>query len=117
MVQTFDKLYKEQATNSIFLFKLIHRMMSADSELSIAILQLFTNLTSQFPKFVTGVITRESIEGALKKKISAEQIIRYLCMHAHPMLRKPGHHMPMEVLDQIRIWDEEFHRRAPDRAE
>ncbi|KNE60571.1 transcription factor tfb2 [Allomyces macrogynus ATCC 38327] len=80
------------------------------SELQIAILKLFVDITFRFPTFVMGVITRESIERALKKNITAEQIIQYLTTNAHPLMRKTSPILPLTVVDQIRLWEMDMNR-------
>ena len=41
----------------------------------------------RFPNIIVGMITRESIRGALANGITAQQIVHYLGTHAHPQTR------------------------------
>ena len=56
--------------------------------LRIAILNLFVTLKSRFPNLVVGQLTRDRVKSALKKGITADQIIAYLEHHAHPQMQK-----------------------------
>lgn len=58
-----------------------------NSPLEIAILNLFVHLKVRFANLVIGIITRESIRGALENGITADQIIKFLDAHAHPQMR------------------------------
>ncbi|CAI8016685.1 General transcription factor IIH subunit 4 [Geodia barretti] len=57
-----------------------------DSQLQISILSLFCQLQYRFPNMVVGTITRESIHQALINGITAEQILSFLRLHAHPQM-------------------------------
>lgn len=78
--------------------------------LQIAVLDLFLALRSRFPNLVMGMITRESIKSALSNGITAQQIITYLTVHAHPQMRKQTPLLPPTVVDQIRLWELEKNR-------
>lgn len=81
------------------------------SALQIAVLNLFCRLTARFPNMVCGALTRESIREALKKGITADQIVLYLGTHAHPQMRRSqGPLLPPTVVDQIRLWELEKDR-------
>lgn len=80
------------------------------SPLQIAILQLFTRLSTRYPNMVAGKITRESIRRAVGMGITAEQIITFLNAHAHPEMRKDNPVLPPTVVDQIRLWQIEGER-------
>jgi transcription initiation factor TFIIH subunit 4 len=58
-----------------------------NSLLQIAVLSLFTRLTTRFPNLVSGKLTRDSITRAVKTGISSAQIISYLTSHAHPQMQ------------------------------
>ncbi|EPE31622.1 hypothetical protein GLAREA_12378 [Glarea lozoyensis ATCC 20868] len=87
-----------------------------DSPLQIAVLALFTKLTTRYPNMVTGRVTRESVYRAVSSGISSDQIITYLSTHAHPELLKAsaakggGPVLPPTVVDQIRLWQIENER-------
>jgi transcription initiation factor TFIIH subunit 4 len=80
------------------------------SLLQIAILSLFTKLTTRFPNLVSGKLTKESITRAVKLGISSSQIISYLTAHAHPQMQKNQPFIPPTVMDQIRLWEYEGER-------
>jgi transcription initiation factor TFIIH subunit 4 len=77
------------------------------SLLQIAVLSLFTKLTTRFPNLVSGKLTKESITRAIKLGISSQQILSYLSSHAHPQMRGVIH---PTVMDQIRLWEYEGER-------
>ena len=54
------------------------------SQLQTAILRLFTRCECILPNLFVGVLTRESVVGALASGLSADQIVGYLRQHAHP---------------------------------
>ncbi|KAH8145083.1 uncharacterized protein LAJ45_10863 [Morchella importuna] len=81
-----------------------------NSPLQIAVLNLFVRLTTRFPNLVSGRISRHSIQEAIKMGITADQIISYLTVHAHPQMRKNLVILPPTVVDQIRLWQIEGER-------
>lgn len=80
------------------------------SPLQIAVLALFTKLSTRYPNMVSGRVTRESIRRAIEHGITSDQIISYLQTHAHPQLRKKNPILPPTVVDQIRLWQIENER-------
>lgn len=80
------------------------------SPLQIAVLALFTKLSTRYPNMVSGRVTRESIRRAIEHGITSDQIISYLLTHAHPQLRKKNPILPPTVVDQIRLWQLENER-------
>ncbi|KAF2267920.1 transcription factor Tfb2 [Lojkania enalia] len=80
------------------------------SLLQIAVLSLFTKLTTRFPNLVSGKLTKESITRAVKLGISSSQILSYLTSHAHPQMQKNQPFLPPTVMDQIRLWEYEGER-------
>lgn len=86
-----------------------------ESPLQIAVLNLFSNLKTRFANMVTGQINRDSVRFALSNGITAEQIITYLSVHAHPRMKGADHVLPPTVVDQIKLWQLEMDRiRATD---
>lgn len=99
-----------------------------DSPLQIALLGQFARLRSRHANLVTGKMTKGSIQRAIQRGITAEQIISYLSSHAHPQMRKkaqaeqallrsrnvePGRAVPVippTILDQIHLWEIERER-------
>jgi transcription initiation factor TFIIH subunit 4 len=86
------------------------------SPLQIAVLSLFTKLSTRYPNMVSGRVTRDSIRQAISHGITSDQIISYLSTHAHPQLFKTsaaqsgGPVLPPTVVDQIRLWQIENER-------
>ncbi|KAF2500515.1 transcription factor Tfb2 [Lophium mytilinum] len=80
------------------------------SHLQIAVLSLFARLSSRFPNLVSGKLTKDSIQRAIKLGIEARQIIDYLTAHAHPQMQKNNPVLPPTVMDQIRLWEYEGER-------
>lgn len=80
------------------------------SPLQIAVLALFTKLSTRYPNMVSGRITRASISRAIEHGITSDQIISYLQTHAHPQMRKKLPVLPPTVVDQIRLWQIENER-------
>ncbi|CAG2119225.1 unnamed protein product, partial [Medioppia subpectinata] len=68
-----------------------------ESTIQIALLAIFTEMQYRFPKFVLGVITRESCRQAFKCGITAKQIVNYLVMHSHPQLHHQNPIIPGTV--------------------
>lgn len=81
-----------------------------NSPLAIAILDLFARLGTRFPNLVTAKLTRSSIQAAIANGITADQIIDYLKVHAHPQMKKNALVLPPTVVDQIRLWQIEGER-------
>lgn len=93
-----------------------------NSQLQIEILSLFTRLVTRYPNMVAGRITRDSIQGAIAKGITSQQIISYLTSHAHGVMnvekedaatgyKAPSRpQIPPTVVDQIRLWQIEGDR-------
>lgn len=81
------------------------------SSLQIAILKLFVQLLLRLPGLVVGVLTRESIQQAINKGISSEQIITYLRSNSHPKAREAViDGVPESVVEQVELWANEQHR-------
>jgi transcription initiation factor TFIIH subunit 4 len=80
------------------------------SPLQIAVLALFTKLSTRYPNMVSGRVTRDSIRRAIEHGITSDQIISYLTTHAHPQMRKKLPVLPPTVVDQIRLWQIENER-------
>ena len=59
-----------------------------DSRLYRAILRLFMREDFIFPNLIVGMLTRDSLQDAFKKKITTRQIMNFLEAHAHPRTRE-----------------------------
>ena len=79
------------------------------------ILRLFTRADYRLPNLYVGMLTRESVQNALRSGVDAEQIVAYLRAHAHKQVRKKKPSVPSTVCDQIRLWARDMQRvRADD---
>lgn len=81
-----------------------------DSLIQIAIISLFCKLQHRFPNLISGKLTKESVQQAVKQGITSEQIIAYLTTYAHPQMQKNKTFIPPTVMDQIRLWEYEGER-------
>ena len=87
------------------------------SKLHISTLALFCDVESyrRLPNVIFFHITRDSIRSAFRLGVKADQILRFLHVHAHPMLRSGDHQLvPSNVTDQILLWDRERRRAVMD---
>lgn len=90
------------------------------SKLHISTLGLFCDISTyrQLPNVIIFFITRDSIKSALRLGVTASQILRFLQVHAHPMLRNNNSGevplVPANVRDQILLWDRERRRVVMD---
>jgi len=83
------------------------------SKLHISTLALFCDVESyrRLPNVIFFHITRDSIRSAFRLGVKADQILRFLHVHAHPMLRNGDRLLvPSNVTDQILLWDRERRR-------
>ena len=64
----------------------------------------------RFPGFCLGILTRESVREALKGGITAEQIINFLNINAHPSITNKNNPVPPTIMDQIKLWEVERDR-------
>jgi transcription initiation factor TFIIH subunit 4 len=82
-----------------------------DSNLQVALLGLFCELMYRFPNLAVGILTRDSVRQALKSGITAEQIVGFLRLHAHPRMLALGPPvLPPTIVDQIKLWENERNR-------
>jgi len=87
------------------------------SKLHVATLGLFCDIQSyrRLPNVIFFHLTRDSIRSAFRLGVTADQILRFLHVHAHPMLRREGQRLvPANVSDQILLWDRERRRVVMD---
>lgn len=87
-----------------------------NSPIKIALLSLFVHLQYLTPNLIVGTITRESVRAAIASGISADQILRYLYLNAHPQMRKRTPVLPETIVEQIRLWENERNRISTDKA-
>ncbi|XP_063225175.1 general transcription factor IIH subunit 4 isoform X2 [Bacillus rossius redtenbacheri] len=82
-----------------------------DSNLQVALLGLFCELMYRFSNLAVGILTRESVRQALRSGITAEQIVGFLRLHAHPRMVATGPPvLPPTVVDQVKLWENERNR-------
>jgi len=87
------------------------------SKLHISTLGLFCDVSSfrRLPNVIFYHITRDSIRSAFRLGVTADQILRFMLVHAHPMLRNEGLPLiPANVRDQVLLWDREQRRVVMD---
>ncbi|EJU04542.1 transcription factor Tfb2 [Dacryopinax primogenitus] len=108
---TSSKHEKAASSEGFIILETNYRVYAyTENPLQIAVLNLFVALHSRFENLVIGRLTRESIKAALANGITADQIISYLTVHAHPMMHKNNPVLPVTVQDQIRLWQLEKNR-------
>ncbi|KZT58068.1 putative TFB2-TFIIH subunit [Calocera cornea HHB12733] len=107
--------HEKAASEGFIILETNYRLYAyTENPLQVAVLNLFVTLHSRFENLVVGRVTRESIKGALANGITADQIISYLTVHAHPMMHKNSPVLPVTVQDQIRLWELENNRLKSD---
>jgi len=77
------------------------------SELHFALLKLFVDFSVSLPNMAIGKITRAKAKEAFQSGITAEQIIDFLCVHAHPLVKAQRPIVPANVVDQLVLWQSE----------
>lgn len=82
------------------------------SDLQVALIGLFCEMVYRFPNLSVAILTRDSVRQALRSGITAEQILLFLRMHAHPETKRKrgGSPLPSTVVDQIKLWEIERNR-------
>jgi len=107
----FDNALRSSEGKGFIVIETNYRIYAyTSSKLQIAVLQLFTRLSTRYPNMVSGKITRDSIRRAVAMGITSDQIVSYLNTHAHPQMRKRNPILPPTVVDQIRLWQIEGER-------
>ena len=74
----------------------------ATSKLVLATLNLFADLTTRLPNLVVGTISRDAVKRCVARGIRVPQIVKFLTVHAHPVMRTKG--LPQNVTDQMALW-------------
>jgi len=80
------------------------------SDLQVALVGLFCQMVYRFPNLSVAILTRDSVRQALRSGITADQIISFLRMHAHPEMKRREAVLPATVVDQIKLWELERDR-------
>jgi transcription initiation factor TFIIH subunit 4 len=87
------------------------------SPIDIAVICLFTQPLTRLPNLVVGIVTRDSIRQALMAGITADQILAYLQLKAHPaLIAENTAAVPIAVSEQISLWATERARVHCNRA-
>jgi len=87
----------------------------SNSFLKLALISLFTKVENQFPNMISGHLTKESIQAAIRVGVEASEIIQFLENHIHPVIMTNGvkkkndilRFLPSNVAEQILIWEAE----------
>lgn len=112
--ETVDDTSADKVSNGKVIVETNFRVYAYTSSLlQLAIIALFTEMTYRFQDMSVGMITRESVRGALQHGITAAQIISFLRANAHPQCiatSGPVNCLPITVADQIRLWEDERRR-------
>lgn len=112
--ETVDDVSSEKVSNGKVIVETNFRVYAYTSSLlQLAIIALFTEMTYRFQDMSVGMITRESVRGALQHGITAAQIISFLRANAHQQCiatSGPINCLPITVADQIRLWEDERRR-------
>ncbi|CAL8465169.1 g4704 [Coccomyxa elongata] len=102
---------QHEVTDGFIVVETNYRVYAYTSSLlQTAILRLFTRCECVLPNLFVGVLTRESISGALACGLNADQIVLYLRQHAHPHVASRTPVVPEVVADQVRLWQADTQR-------
>ncbi|RYH27773.1 hypothetical protein EON65_13245 [archaeon] len=93
------------------------------SDLQFSMVKLFVDVNMRLPNMAIGRITREKSREAFLAGITAAQVIDFLLLHAHPVMKKTAQHcttiashanitsaIPDNVIDQLILWENETQR-------
>ncbi|KAI8463783.1 MAG: transcription factor Tfb2-domain-containing protein [Monoraphidium minutum] len=80
------------------------------SRIQMRVLEEFCRLDCALPNLFVGTLTRDSVQRALGKGMTADDIIGFLQSHAHPQVAARMPSVPETVQDQIRLWERETQR-------
>lgn len=58
-----------------------------NSPLHLSILSLFVKIKTRFPNMIYGTLKQDSVQDAFKKGITANQVIKFITTHCHPIMR------------------------------
>lgn len=86
------------------------------SDIHLAMLQLFVELSVRMPNMALGRITKEKVRQAFKMGIRAAQVVDFLVLHAHPMVAGKAHVVPENVTDELALWEAESQRLQTEEA-
>ena len=104
-----------------------------DSQHAVLLLNLFVDIDYLLPNLIVGTIKRGYMVdgkdvseegggdvvqgGALSKGVSADQVVRFLRDHAHPVMKQQSNEemhedwpVPKTVAEQLRLWEKELPR-------
>eukprot|EP01126_Amoeba_proteus_P003474 TRINITY_DN1115_c0_g1_i5.p1 TRINITY_DN1115_c0_g1~~TRINITY_DN1115_c0_g1_i5.p1 ORF type:complete len:357 (+),score=86.57 TRINITY_DN1115_c0_g1_i5:894-1964(+) len=87
-----------------------HLYAYTSSPIKIQTISLFAEVMYTLPNMITGVITRNSILGVLRKGVASMDIIAFLKDHFHPKMARVDPGVIQTVTDQIELWASERDR-------
>ncbi|XP_049788283.1 general transcription factor IIH subunit 4 [Schistocerca cancellata] len=107
-----SKILTEAAAEGYIVVETNYRVYAyTSSNLQVALVGLFCELLYRFPNLAVGILTRDSVRQALRSGITADQIIGFLRLHAHPRMIAAGPPtLPPTIVDQIKLWENERNR-------
>lgn len=80
------------------------------SRIQVRVLEEFCRLDCALPNMFVGTLTRDSVQRALGKGMTADSIVDFLQSHAHPQVASRIPSVPETVQDQVRLWERETRR-------
>lgn len=80
------------------------------SRIQMRVLEEFCRMDCALPNLFVGTLTRDSVQRALSKGMTADDVIGFLQSHAHPQVAGRVPSVPETVQDQIRLWERETKR-------
>lgn len=80
------------------------------SPVQLAVLRMMARPELRLPNLFAGTITRERVRSAVSKGATAQRMVAYLRLHAHPEAHRRGSPLPDNVADQVRLWEREMSR-------
>ena len=80
------------------------------SELYLAVLRIFVEVSIKLPNAILGRITRAKSKEAFSRGITSAQILHFLTAHAHPQVKGRAEIVPANVRAQLLLWEKERER-------
>jgi hypothetical protein len=80
------------------------------SDLHVALLRLFIDISIRLPNMAIGRITRDKAKEAFSVGMKSAQIIDFLTIHAHSISKTRMKIIPENVIDQLILWESELDR-------
>jgi hypothetical protein len=80
------------------------------SDLHVALLRLFIDISIRLPNMAIGRITRDKAKEAFSVGMKSAQIVDFLTIHAHTISKTRVKIIPENVIDQLILWESELER-------